>query len=105
MVSQNDPANRELIATEFLGQVYQISCPPEERQALLHAIDALQERLLAARVKSVVGSQRERSLLMLALNLMADVHRMQEELAEKRQLMMTLEGRLQDLVDRFGARE
>ncbi|WP_308387891.1 cell division protein ZapA [Acidithiobacillus sp. AMEEHan] len=99
-MSQGNAADtRELIAAEFLNQSYQITCSPEERNLLGQAIALLQERLQAAKVRQGVGVQRERALLMVALNLAADLQRSQGELQQAQHTLETVTARLQNLVD------
>lgn len=99
-MSQGSAANaREIIAAEFLGQSYQISCSAEERDLLAQAMLTLQERLQTAKIRQMVGVQRERALLMIALNLAADLHRSQEELQQGQRVLEGVATRLQHLVD------
>ena len=99
MSQGSDATVREVIAAEFLNQSYQISCSAEERQLLCEAIESLQERLQLAKVRQTVGAQRERALLMVALNLAADFLRGQEERLQAQTALEATTAQLQRLVD------
>lgn len=99
-MSQGSAAStRELIAAEFLHQSYQISCSAEERQLLEQAIETVQERLQLGKVRQTAGAQRERALLMVALNLAADLLRGQEEQLQAQMALESTTAQLQRLVD------
>ena len=105
-MSQGSAAGaREVIAAEFLNQSYQISCSAEERDLLGQAMLTLQERLQSAKVRQSVGAQRERALLMVALNLAADLQRSQEDLQQAQHSLESMAMRLQHLVDMGQAAE
>ena len=80
----------------LLGQSYQVPCQPEEQALLREAVALLTERLEAARARTV---GKERTALMVAVNLAADLQRARQELQERDQWLTALEERLRRLVD------
>lgn len=65
-------AKTETVTVRILDKDYQVNCPPEERDALLKAARALDERMRAIRSSgTVIGL--ERMAIMAALNLVYDL--------------------------------
>ncbi|MEY2333296.1 cell division protein ZapA [Acidithiobacillus ferrianus] len=89
-------ASTDRVHITLLGQSYQVPCQPEEQTLLREAVALLTERLEAARARAV---SKERTALMVAVNLAADLQRARQELQERDQWLTALEDRLRRLVD------
>lgn len=65
-------AKTETVSVRILDKDYQVNCPPEEKDALLKAARALDERMRTIRSSgTVIGL--ERMAIMAALNLVYDL--------------------------------
>lgn len=80
----------------ILDKDYQVSCPPEEREALLRSADELDQRMRRIRASGgVIGL--ERIAIMAALNLTYELlqsRRSQDLSDQTQQLLEQLNGRL-----------
>ena len=82
----------------LLGQSYQVPCLPEEQALLLEAVALLNQQLDAARGGGRTIS-KERTALMVAVNLAADLQRARQEVQARDEQLDRLESRLRRLVD------
>jgi len=72
--------NQQTVNIRILDKEYQVSCPVEERDALLQSARVLDERMRAIRNSgSVIGL--ERIAVMAALNLTYDLSKLESETA------------------------
>lgn len=68
----------ETIAVHILDKEYQVACPPEERDSLIHAAGELDHRMRSIRQSgAVIGV--ERIAVMAALNLAYEVIKLSEK--------------------------
>lgn len=89
------------LTVTLLGHAYQVACPPEDRDIIRKAAAYLDRQLRLAREKSRLGGN-ERVALMVAVNLAAEVIRLQKSLADREADFEKLGERLRALVDRAG---
>lgn len=72
--------SQQTVNIRILDKEYQVSCPPEERDALLYSARALDERMRTIRNSgSVIGL--ERIAVMAALNLTYDLTKLESQTA------------------------
>lgn len=84
----------DAISIEILDKEYRVSCPPEEKEALLESARILNERLKSARDGGkVLGT--ERMAVMTALNLVHECTQLKREQEEYRNAVDTTVDRLQ----------
>lgn len=57
----------DTVAVQILGKEYKLSCPPDERDGLMHAAKLLDERMKSLKNGGMIGL--ERIAVMAALNL------------------------------------
>ncbi|MBU2856891.1 cell division protein ZapA [Acidithiobacillus ferrooxidans] len=94
--TRNSATNRVNIT--LMGQSYQVPCLPEEQALLLEAVALLNQQLDAARAQGRTIS-KERTALMVAVNLAADLQRARQEVQARDEQFDRLENRLRRLVD------
>ncbi|WP_298168061.1 cell division protein ZapA [Acidithiobacillus sp.] len=86
------------VTITLLGQSYQVPCQPEEQVLLLEAVALLNQQLEATRAGGrTIG--KERTALMVAVNLAADLQRARQELQARDDQLDAVEARLRWLVD------
>lgn len=74
--------SQQTVNIRILDKEYQVSCPPEERHALLDSAKALDEQMRTIRNSgSVIGL--ERIAVMAALNLTYELSKMKEQEADQ----------------------
>lgn len=90
------------ITLQIQGKEYRVSCPPEDRNALLEASHYLNDKLKEAKSSQVVGN--DRIAIMAALNityeLLAARHGVQAQESQSDRLQQ-LNDRMSDEIDAF----
>lgn len=99
MSELNPPHALSQITVTLMGQNYQVPCAEDEQGLLLEAVQILNKQLDVARSRSKLVS-KERDILMVAVNLAADLQRLKQELQMRQHDLQQVEQRLQHLVDR-----
>ena len=88
----------EHLTITLLGQSYQIACPVEEQGLVQEAVTLLQGQIETVRARGRAAS-KERTVLMVAVNLAADLMRARQSLQAQETALADLEKRLRVLVD------
>lgn len=92
-------ANPIPVTIEILDKEYMVSCPPEEKDALLESAHELNERLRQVRDSGkVLGT--ERMAVITALNIVHELHQQQRHQTE---LEKTLHEDIKRLEEKIGA--
>lgn len=95
----------DAVSIEILDKEYRVSCPPEEKEALLESARILNDRLKSVRDGGkVLGT--ERMAVMTALNLVHEFAQLKREQEEYRAAVDTTVDRLRDkLANAIGRRD
>lgn len=89
----------DAISIEILDKEYRVSCPPEEKEALLESARILNDRLRAVRDGGkVLGT--ERMAVMTALNLVHELSQLQREQEEYRATIARLQDKIAHAIGR-----
>lgn len=89
----------EAVTIEILDKQYTVSCPPEEKQALIESAKILNERLRKVRGGGkVLGT--ERMAVMTALNVIHEYTLLQKAQAEVDDTLERLRGKIGDAISR-----
>lgn len=95
--------SQDTVNIRILDKEYQVSCPPDERNALLQAARSLDERVRAIRNSGgVIGL--ERIAIMAALNLTYELSKVEGQASidgESQQLIERLDSKVSDALQRF----
>ena len=94
MTGQSEPVNIEILDKEYL-----VSCPPEEREALIESARQLNARLKAVRDGGkVLGT--ERMAVMTALNVIHEYSQLQREYEDCAGALERMRGKLARAISR-----